>query len=174
MKHPLVPSLEVMGTIALSDLSEQSFFGEQPKRRQPLDLHDDSPPSYEAPSAPRPILYVDRIPRQRHTDDCLISVGVIAAWRSHNGTSQGLFFETLEETREFARLVRRGLHTRATFIFRAASITKFNSTTLVDDRSIVVDAQLHNDRTGNSPEWGTPMHVDAIPHNGPSGGSSWI
>lgn len=164
MQHPLVPSLEVLGAISESDLSEQSFFGSNLEREDRSAPHSSSSPSYAAPALPGPIVYVDRMPRRRHTDDCLIEVGCIAAWRSTNGASQGVFFLTLEEAREFIRLAQRGIHTHGSFIFRAASITKFNARTGTDKHSLVVDAQLHNERSDGTPEWITPWHVDPIPH----------
>ncbi|OFT62645.1 hypothetical protein HMPREF3159_03810 [Brachybacterium sp. HMSC06H03] len=164
MRHPLVPSLEVLGAISESDLSEQSFFGSNPEREDRAAQHSSSSPPYAAPALPGPILYVDRMPRRRHTDDCQIEVGYIAAWRSLNGASQGVFFLTIDEAREFIRLARRGIHTHGSFIFRAASITKFNAGTGRDEHSLVVDAQLHNERSDGTPEWITPWHVDPIPH----------
>ncbi|MGP9706666.1 hypothetical protein ACT3SQ_18295 [Brachybacterium sp. AOP42-C2-15] len=163
MRHPLVPSLRVLGAIAVSDLSEHSFLGSNPEREDRATPHSSRIPSYATTALPGPILYVDRMPRRRHTDDCQIEVGFIAAWRSLNGASQGVFFLRIDEAREFIRLARRGIHTRGSFIFRAASITKFNAGTGTDEHSLVVDAQLHNERSDGTPEWNTPWRVDPIP-----------
>lgn len=163
MRHPLVPSLEVLGAIAVGDLSAQSFFGSNPKSEDHATPDSSSYLSNSASSRPEPILYVDRMPRRRHTDDCVIDVGFIAAWRSLNGASQGVLFPKIDEARQFIRLARRGVHTRKTFIFRAASIAKFNAKTGEDDQAIVVDAQLHNERSDGTPEWITPWRVDPIP-----------
>lgn len=163
MRHPLVPSLEVLGAIAVGDLSAQSFFGSNPKSEDHATPDSSSYLSNSASSRPEPILYVDRMPRRRHTDDCVIDVGFIAAWRSLNGASQGVFLPTVDEAREFVRRARRGIHTRGSFIFRAASITKFNARTGTDKHSLVVDAQLHNERSDGTPEWITPWRVDPIP-----------
>lgn len=162
MRHPLVPSLEVLGAIAVSDLSEHSFFGSNPEREDRTAPHSSGSPTYATPGLPGPILYVDRMPRRRHTDDSQIEVGYIAAWRSLKGASQGVFFQKVDEAREFIRLARRGIHTRGSFIFRAASITKFNADIGTDEHSLVVDAQLHNERSDGTPEWSTPWHVDPV------------
>lgn len=164
MRHSLVPSLEVLGAISVNDLSAHSFFGSNPESEDHVAPHSASYLSSSASSPTEQILYVDRMPRRRLTDDCQIEVGFIAAWRSLNGASQGVFFLTLDEAREFIRLARQGIHTRGSFIFRAASITKFNAGTGRDEHSLVVDAQLHNERPDNTPEWITPWHVDPIPH----------
>lgn len=163
MRHPLVPSLGVLGAIAVSDLSEHSFFGSIPKSEHYAAPYSPSRLSSATSALPRPILYVDRMPRRRHTDDCVIDVGFIAAWRSLNGASQGVFFLRIDEARESIRLVRRGIHTRRSFIFRAASIAKFNAGTGEDDQGLVVDAQLHNERSDGEPEWITPWNVEPIP-----------
>lgn len=162
MRHPLVSSLEVLGAIALDYLSDHSFFGRSPKDMSDASLHSFSNPSYTSTGLPGPILHVDRMPRRRHTDDCLIEVGTIAAWSSVNGASQGVFFLQIEEALDFIRLARRGIHTRYSFVFRAASITKFNAMSGTDDHSLVVDAELLSDRTPGDLEWITPGHVDPI------------
>lgn len=162
MRHPLVPSLEVLGAIAVGDLSAHSFFGSNPKSEDHAAPHSPSYLSLSASSLTEQILYVDRMPRRRHTDDCQIEVGYIAAWRSLNGASQGVFLRTVDEAREFVRRARRGIHTRGSFIFRAASITKFNARTGTDKHSLVVDAQLHNERSDGAPEWNIPWRVDPI------------
>ena len=163
MRHPLVPSLEVLGTIAVSDLSAHSFFGSNPESEDQAAPHSSPYLSSSASSLTEQILYVDRMPRRRHTDDCQIEVGYIAAWRSLEGASQGVFLPAIDEAREFVRRARRGIHTRGSFIFRAASITKFNARTGTDEHSLVVDAQLHNERSDGTPEWNTPWRVDPIP-----------
>ncbi|GEM_PF-3625871 len=162
MRHPLVPSLEVLGAIAVSDLSEHSFLGSNPEREDRAAPHSSASPSYVTPALPGPILYVDRMPRRRHTEDCQIEVGYIAAWRSLNGASQGVILPTVDEAREFVRRARRGIHTLGSFIFRAASITKFNAETGANELSLVVDAQLHNERSDGSPEWIAPWYVDPV------------
>lgn len=162
MRHPLVPSLEVLGAIALNDLSDHSFLGSNPEKLHFEDLRGTTNPSYAPSGMPGPILYVDRMPRRRRTDDCHIVVGTIAAWRSMNGASQGVFFEQMSEALDFILLARRGIYTRDSFVYRAASITKFNDDTGTDEHSIVVDAQLQNDRSADVPEWITPWHVDPI------------
>ena len=156
MRHSLLPSLEVLGAIAVSDLSAQSFFGSNPKSEDHAAPYSSSYLSSSASSRPEPILYVDRMPRQRHTDDWQIDLGYIAAWRSLNGASQGVLLPTIDDA-------RRGIHSRGSFIFRAAAIAKFNARTGEDDRGLVVDAQLHNERSDGTPEWITPWRVDPIP-----------
>ena len=163
MRHPLVPSLEVLGAISVSDLSAHSFFGSNPESEDHVAPHTSSYLSISTSSLTEQILYVDRMPRRRHTDDSQIEVGYIAAWRSLKGASQGVFFQKVDEAREFIRLARRGIHTRGSFIFRAASITKFNADIGTDEHSLVVDAQLHNERSDGTPEWITPWDVDQIP-----------
>lgn len=162
MRHPLVPSLEVLGAIAVSDLSAHSFFGSNPKSEDHATPYSYSYLSSSSSSRTEQILYVDRMPRRRHTDDCVIDMGFIAAWRSLNGASQGVFFLKLDEARECIRLARRSIHTCGSFIFRAASIAKFNAGTGEDDQRLVVDAQLLNDRTDGTPEWITPWRIDPI------------
>lgn len=164
MRHKLVPSLEVLGAIAVSDLSAHSFFGSNPESEDHVAPHTSSYLSISASSLTEQILYVDRMPRRRHTDDCQIEVGYIAAWRSLKGASQGVFLPTVDEAREFVRRTRQAIHTRGSFIFRAASITKFNARTGTDEHSLVVDAQLHNERSDGTPEWHTPWRVEPIPH----------
>lgn len=162
MRHPLVPSLGVLGALSVNDLSAHSFFGSNPESADHVAPHSSSYLSSSASSPTEQILYVDRMPRRRHTDDCQIEVGFIAAWRSLKGASQGVFFLKIDEAREFIRLARRGIHTRGSFIFRAASITKFNADTGTDEHSLVVDAQLRNERSDGTPEWSTPGHVDPV------------
>lgn len=162
MRHPLVPSLEVPCAISVNDLSEHSFVGSNPEREDCAAPNSSASPSFAAPAPLGPILYVDRVPRRRHTNDCQIEVGFIAAWRSLNGASQGVFFLTIDEAREFIRLARRGIHTRGSFIFRAASITKFNADIGTNEHSLVVDAQLRNERSDGTPEWSTPWHVGPV------------
>lgn len=164
MRHPLVPSLEVLGAISVSDLSAHSFFGSNPESEDHVAPHTSSYLSISTSSLTEQILYVDRMPRRRHTEDCQIAVGYIAAWRSLRGASQGVFLPTIDEAREFVRRARRGIHTRGSFIFRAASITKFNARTGMDEHSLVVDAQLHNERSDGTPEWSIPWRVEPIPH----------
>ena len=164
MRHPLVPSLEVLGAISVSDLSAHSFFGSNPESEDHVAPHTSSYLSISTSSLTEQILYVDRMPRRRHTEDCQIAVGYIAAWRSLRGASQGVFLPTIDEAREFVRRARRGIHTRGSFIFRAASITKFNARTGMDEHSLVVDAQLHNERSDGTPEWNIPWRVEPIPH----------
>ena len=164
MRHPLVPSLEVLGAISVSDLSAHSFFGSNPESEDHVAPHTSSYLSISTSSLTEQILYVDRMPRRRHTEDCQIAVGYIAAWRSLRGASQGVFLPTIDEAREFVRRARRGIHTRGSLIFRAASITKFNARTGMDEHSLVVDAQLHNERSDGTPEWNIPWRVEPIPH----------
>lgn len=164
MRHPLVPSLEVHGALSLDYLSDHSFFGHPPKDTSDANHNSVSSPSYAPSGLPSPILYVDRMPRRRHTDDCLIEVGTIAAWSSVNRASQGVFFLQIDEALEFIRLARRGIHTRYSSVFRAASITKFNPKSGTDDHSLVVDAELLTDRTPGDLEWIRPGHIDPIPH----------
>jgi len=162
MRHWLVPSLEVLGAIPVRDLSDHSLFGSNPETEGHAKPNRSPYLPGATSSRTETILYVDRMPRQRHTDDCVIDVGFIAAWGSLNGASQGVLFPKLDEARQFIRLARRGIHTRRSFIFRAASIAKFNAGTGKDDQAIVVDAQLLNDRTNGTPEWITPWRVDPI------------
>ncbi|GAA1483278.1 hypothetical protein [Brachybacterium fresconis] len=159
MKHPLVPSIEVLGALPLSHLNDQSIYGNRVEPIVQLDSHDRVAARRYQQELPSQVLYVDRLPRRRSRPDCIIGVGFIVAWATPLGVAQGVLLEDFDDALEFGRLAMKGLHSAHSFLFRAASITKWNPTTEVDDRSIVVDAEALEWQPGSQVQWASPLEI---------------
>lgn len=162
MKHPLVPSIEVLGALPLDQLNEQSIYGNEVGPIAQVDAHDrvEARRYQHAPSTQ--VLYVDRLPRRRNSPDCIIKVGYIAAWASGTGVAHGVLLENLDEAVELCRLAMRGVHSTHPSLFRAASIAKWNGDSESDDRSIVVDGEALDWRPGARVQWEPPMEVSPV------------
>lgn len=159
MKHPLAPSIEVLGALPLSYLNDQSIYGNSVEPIIHLDSHDRLAARRYQRELPTQVLYVDRLPRRSNRPDCIIEVGYIAAWATRLGVAQGVLLEDLSDALELGRLAMKGNHSTHSMLFRAASITKWNPISEIDDRSLVVDAEALEWRPGTRVQWASPLEI---------------
>lgn len=160
MRHPLVPSIEVLGAIPLDDLNDHSLIGTNPTEQ--INPNDGPRQNirYSPIGLPGQILLVDRLPRRRRTTDCEVDTGFIAAWRTHSEVSQGVLLDSLNDALQLVRLAVKGIHSADAFVFRAASISKVTRDDWTIKTSIVVDSQLRSWRTSGDPIWDDPWPTD--------------
>ncbi len=162
MKHPLVPSIEILGALPLGQLNEQSIYGSDVDPITQLDAHDRVNARRYQQAPPTQVLYVDRLPRRHNSPDRNIKVGYIGAWASSTGVAQGVLLENLDDAVELCRLAMRGVHSTHPSLYRAASIAKWNDDSESDGRSIVVDAAALDWRPGARIQWEPPMEVNPV------------
>lgn len=165
MKHPLMPSIEVLGALPLSHLNDQSIYGNKVEPIVQLDAHDRVAARRYQRELPTQVLYVDRLPQRCNRSDCTIGVGFIVAWATRHGVAQGVLLEDFADALEFSRLAMKGFHSAHSSLFRAASITKWNPITEVDDRSVVVDAEALEWRPGTQVRWASPREIHPVKHS---------
>lgn len=123
MKHPLVPSIEVLGALPLSHLNDQSIYGNRVEPIVQLDAYDRAAARRYQQELPTQVLYVDRLPRKCNGPDCTIGVGFIVAWATRHGVAQGVLLEEFDDALNFGRLAMKGFNSVRLSLFRAASIT---------------------------------------------------
>lgn len=162
MKHPLAPSIEVLGALPLSYLNDQSIYGNRVEPIMQLDSHDRVAARRYQRELPTQVFYVDRLPRRSNRPDCIIEVGYIAAWATRLGAAQGVLLEDLDDALELGRLAMKAHHSTYSMLFRAASITKWNHTSEIDDRSIVVDAEALEWKPGARVQWASPLEIHPV------------
>lgn len=129
MKHPLIPSIEVLGALPLTHLNDQSIYGNRVEPIAQLDAYDRVAARRYQQELPSQVLYVDRLPRRCSKPDCIIGVGFIVAWATRLGVFHGVLLEDFDDALEFGRLAIKGFNSVHSLLFRAASITKWNPTT---------------------------------------------
>lgn len=165
MKHPLTPSINVIGALPLSELNSQSVLGAPTDAMERLDAFDRLAARYYHQELPGQVLYVDRLPRRRKNDDYTIGVGYITAWATENRSTHGVLFEKLDEAIEFGRIAGKGFLTAQMALYRGASIAKFNHRSQTDDRSVVVDAEAYNWHPGDPVHWASPDRIYPVEHS---------
>ena len=165
MKHPLIPSIEVLGALPLTHLNDQSIYGNRVEPIAQLDAYDRVAARRYQKELQSQVLYVDRLPRRCSRPDCIIGAGFIVAWATHLGVAQGVLLEDFDDALEFGRLAMKGFNSDHSLLFRAASITKWNPTTEIDDRSIVVDAEALEWQPGTEVQWASPLEIHPAKHS---------
>lgn len=165
MKHPLIPSIEVLGALPLSHLNDQSIYGNRVEPIVQLDAYDRVAARRYQQELPSQVLYVDRLPIRCSRPDCIIGAGFIVAWATHLGVAQGVLLEDFDDASEFGRLATKGFNSVRSLLFRAASITKWNPATEVADRLIVVDAEALEWQPGTQVQWASPLEIHPVKHS---------
>lgn len=165
MKHPLVPSIEVLGALPLSHLNDQSIYGNRVEPIVQLDAHDRAAARRYQQELPTQVLYVDRLPKRCNRPDCTIGVGFIVAWATRHGVAQGVLLEDFDDALKFGQLAMKGFNSARSSLFRAASITKWNPTNKVDERSVVVNAEALEWQPGTQVQWAIPLEIYPVKHS---------